>query len=460
MELIDNLILGIYLAVILCVGLWAGRGVTKLEHFSVAGRGFRSWIVFATLSASFIGGGFTMGNAEKVFLFGVVNIVALWGFSLKEILVARLIAPRMYRFGTAISVGDIMGQAHGKLSQVVTGVFGLLLCAGIMGAQVGAMGYVFNLFLGMDKMLGVFIGCGIAITYATVGGMRAVVFTDILQFLVLGVGIPLALWMGMDKAGGLDAVLSAAGPERLAPLGSMGLLALGSLFLSFLLGETLVPPYVQRLMIGKSVAHTARGTLWSGLFSIPFFAISGGIGLVAFALAPDLDPNLALPYVVQQALPVGLRGLVVAGIISVVMSSADSFLNGAAVCLTSDVVLPLRRDSLSERARLNLAKAATLVTGLLSIVFALAIESILDILLYAYNFWAPVILPPLVAAFFGVRAGSGLFLASAAVGLACTLVWNTLLGGPAGIDGLIVGVFGNALVFLAGWRLGWARREA
>ena len=172
MELIDNLILGIYLAVILCLGLWAGRGVTKLEHFSVAGRGFRSWIVFATLSASFIGGGFTMGNAEKVFLFGVVNIVALWGFSLKEILVARLIAPRMYRFGTAISVGDIMGQAHGKLSQVVTGVFGLLLCAGIMGAQVGAMGYVFNLFLGMDKMLGVFIGCGIAITYATVGGMR------------------------------------------------------------------------------------------------------------------------------------------------------------------------------------------------------------------------------------------------------------------------------------------------
>ena len=108
------------------------------------------------------------------------------------------------------------------------------------------------------------------------------------------------------------------------------------------------------------------------------------------------------------------------------------------------MVLPLRRDSLSERARLNLAKAATLVTGLLSIVFALAIESILDILLYAYNFWAPVILPPLVAAFFGVQAGSGLFLASAAVGLACTLVWNTLLGGPAGIDGLIVGVFGNA----------------
>lgn len=458
MDLLDNLILGLYLAAILTVGLWAGRGVTKLEHFSVAGRGFKSWVVFATLSASFIGGGFTMGNAEKVYILGVVNILALYGFSLKEILVAQFIAPRMERFKDAISVGGIMGQSYGKFSQVTTGVFGVLLCAGIMGAQVGAMGYVFNLFLGIDKLLGILIGCGIAIAYSTVGGMRAVVFTDIMQFVVLGIGIPLALFLGLDKAGGIDAVIQAAGPERLAPLGGMGLLAFGSLFLTFLLGETLVPPYVQRLMIGRSVMHTARGTLWSGLFSIPFFAISGGIGLVALTLAPDLDPNMALPYVIQQALPIGLRGLVVAGIISVVMSSADSFLNGAAVCLTSDVVLPLRKTPLSERAQLNLAKTANLITGLVAIVFAMTIKSVLGILMYAYNFWAPVILPPLALAFFGLRASSSVFLAAAVAGLAGTVAWNTLLGAPAGIDGLIVGVACNAVVFLAGWKATGAQR--
>ncbi len=459
MDLLDNLILGLYLAAILTVGLWAGRGVTKLEHFSVAGRSFKSWVVFATLSASFIGGGFTMGNAEKVFTIGVVNILALYGFSIKEILVAQFIAPRMERFSDTISVGGIMGQAYGKSSQVVTGVFGLLLCAGIMGAQVGAMGYVFNLFLGMDKLMGIMIGCGIAIAYSTVGGMRAVVFTDIMQFIVLGIGIPLALFMGLDKAGGIDAVLKAAGPERMAPLGGMGLLAFASLFLTFLLGETLVPPYVQRLMIGRTAMHTSRGTLWSGLFSFPFFAISGGIGLVALTLAPDLNPNMALPYVIQQALPVGLKGLVVAGIISVVMSSADSFLNGAAVCLTSDVILPLRGTPLSEKAQLNLAKMANLITGLLAIVFAVSIESILGILMYAYNFWAPVILPPLALAFFGFRAKAGVFITAAVAGIAGTLVWNTVLDAPAGVDGLIVGVACNAVVFLIGWNSTGAQRN-
>lgn len=457
MTLIDHMILGASLLAVLVVGLWAGRGVTKLEHFSVAGRQFGAWVIFATLSASFIGGGFTMGNAEKVFLVGVVNIFALWGFSLKEILVATVIAPRMKRFPEAISVGDIMGQAYGKAGRMVTGVFGVMLCAGIMGAQVGAMGYVFNLFLGVDYLVGILIGCSIAIAYSTVGGMRAVVFTDILQFIVLGVGIPLTLILGLDLAGGWRAVADAVPSNHLTLFGNMGPLAFISLFLTFLLGETLVPPYVQRLMIGRSAGHTARGTLWSGLFSVPFFAISGGIGLVALALAPNLDPNLAMPYLVQQALPIGLRGLVVAGIIAVVMSSADSFLNGAAVCLTSDVVLPAMRKSLSGRAQLTLAKAANLITGILAIIFAISIKSVLDILLYAYNFWAPVILPPLVAAFFGTKAGSGLFLASAAAGLGATVFWNAGLGGPGGVDGLIVGVGSNALVFFIGLRFSRAR---
>ncbi|MFA6619351.1 MAG: sodium:solute symporter family protein, partial [Candidatus Neomarinimicrobiota bacterium] len=77
----DNVIVVVYLLIVLIVGLVAGRKVKDLSQFSVAGRSFGSFVIFATLSASFIGGGFSMGNAEKVFLFGVVNIFALWGFS-------------------------------------------------------------------------------------------------------------------------------------------------------------------------------------------------------------------------------------------------------------------------------------------------------------------------------------------------------------------------------------------
>jgi SSS family solute:Na+ symporter len=221
-----------------------------------------------------------------------------------------------------------------------------------------------------------------------------------------------------------------------------------SLFLTFLLGETLVPPYVQRLFIAKDAGHTARGTMLSGLFSIPFFAITGAIGLVALALDPKLDPNQAMPFVVRTVLPVGMRGVVIAGVISIVMSSADSFLNGAATCCINDVVKPLRRVPLSERQELLLAKLINGLVGILAVIFAIKIPSILDILIYAYNFWAPIIVVPLAAVLLGLPVTRAGFIAGTLAGVGGVLIWNGLLKAPAGISGLVIGVFCNLVAFI------------
>lgn len=443
---IDNVIVLLYLAGVLGLGIWAGRGIKHIGHYSVASKNFSDFVIFATLSASFIGGGFTMGNSEKVFIWGIGNIVALWGFSLKEIIVAKFIAPKIDRFGDCISIGDIMATHYGKPGKLIAGVFGMLLCAGIVGAQVGATGYVFEVFLGIPKMWGILIGCGIVIVYATLGGMKAVIYTDIVQFFILVIGIPLTLFLGIHKVGGFEALKAAVPADHLQVFGNKGFWALLSLFLTFVLGETLVPPYVQRLLIGRDAGHTSRGTLWSGLFSIPFFAITGAIGLVALALKPDLNANLALPFVVKEVLPVGVKGFVVAGIVSVVMSSADSFLNGAAVAVSNDIIKPLKKVPLSERTELKLAQLITFLVGVLAIVFAIKIKSVLDILIYAYNFWAPIIVVPLACVLVG-RGGKNkwAFWLAAFVGFASNMVWN-YIGSPAGVDGLVVGVCANALV--------------
>ncbi|MFH1743664.1 MAG: sodium:solute symporter family protein [bacterium] len=451
----DNSIIVFYLLLVLFLGLWSGRRLHTLKEFSVSHGSYTSLAIFATLSASFIGGGFSIGNAEKVFLFGIVNIVALWGFSLKEILVARFIAPRMGNFPGAISPGDIMQSMYGKPGKVITGLFSVMLCAGIVGAQVGGMGFIFNVFLGLDPFWGILIGCGIVIAYSTVGGMRAVVLTDIVQFCILSVAIPLALFFGVAKVGGFAALRAAVPAGHFSiPGDQMSVLALVSLFLTFVLGETLVPPYVQRLLIGKDAGHTARGTLLSGLFSIPFFAVTGAMGLVALALDPNLDPNLSMPYVIRTVLPVGLRGIVIAGVISIVMSSADSFLNGAATGLINDVVKPLRKTPLSQRTELSLAKLTNCLVGILAIVFAIKIKSVLDILIYAYNFWAPIILVPLAAVLLGVRSTTAGFLWGAAAGIAGNLLWNGPLETPGGFDGLVVGAGCNLLVFSIVTQLG------
>ncbi len=445
---LDYAIIIIYLLVVLIVGLWSGKGMKTLQVFSVSHRSYGSMVIFATLSASFIGGGYSIGLATKVFSFGIVNIVALWGFSLKELLVAKFIAPRMDNFPNVISAGDIMEQGYGKAAKVITGFLSIILCAGIVGAQVKAMGLIFNVFLDIKQIWGILIGCGIVIAYSTIGGMRAVVLTDLIQFCVLAIGIPAALVFGIVKAGGFSAIKAAVPAGHFSVPGeTMTIAAFLSLFLTFLLGETLVPPYVQRLCIGKDAVHTARGTMLSGIFSIPFFAITGGIGLVALALEPKLDPDLAMPHVIRTALPVGLCGIVIAGVISIVMSSADSFLNGAATGCINDIVKPLRKNPLSERQELLLAKATNCFVGILAIIFAIKIRGVLNILIYSYNFWAPIILVPLAAVFLGVRVTKAGFLTGTIAGAAGVLIWNGLLKSPMGVSGLVIGVFCNLIAF-------------
>jgi solute:Na+ symporter, SSS family len=458
--LIDFTIIGCYLLAVLAVGVWAGRRIGSFEEYAVAGRSYSSFVVFATLSASFIGGGFTMGNAEKVFTFGIVNVVALWGFSLKEILVSKFIAPRVGAFPDAISPGDVMERDYGRAGKIITGIFAVLLCAGILGAQIGAMGYMFHLFLGLPVWAGVVIGMGTIIIYDTIGGMRAIVATDVLQFIILAIGIPLCLYMGINAVGGVDAIMNAVPSGHFRLFGSISPVQFFSLFLTFLLGETLVPPYVRRLFISRDTSRIARGTFWSGIFSVPFFAVSGGIGLVALTLDRNIDPNLSLPYVIESAVPAGLRGIVIAAVLSVVMSSADSFLNSASISFINDIINPFRRVPLGERTGLRWARAATLLTGSLAVIFALKIQSILGILIYAYNFWAPIILVPMVAVFLGLRAPKASFLAGAASGIAGVIIWNRLLGAPGGFDGLLVGVFTNMLAFVAVlllWPAGFGR---
>lgn len=445
-----NAIVLLYLLLVLGIGIWTGRNIKNLSDYAVAGRSFGAMVIFFTLAASFIGGGFSMGNAERVFVVGIANVVALWGFSFKELWVARYVAPKMGKYADAISVGDIMAHHYGTIAKVFSGLFGFIVCAGILGAQIGATGYIVNVFLGIDRVWGIVVGCGIVITYATLGGMRAVVWTDVVQFLVLAIGIPLALIYGVMEAGGISAIIEAVPADHFRlPSEPLALVALASLFLTFVLGETLVPPYLQRLLIGKDPDHIARGTLYSGLFSIPFFAITGMIGLVALTLNPDLNPNLAMPYVIQQSMPPILQGLVVAAVLAIIMSSADSFLNAASICFMNDVLKPLTPATESPAMNLRLARLVTLIVGVLAVVFALSIESVLDILIYSYNFWAPLILVPLVAAIMGYRATPMRFVYGAGAGVFGVLLWSYILDKPFGVDGLIIGVLANAITFFA-----------
>jgi SSS family solute:Na+ symporter len=435
-----------YFALILVVGIWVSKSVKNLDDFSTGSRGYGSLFIFATLSASFIGGGFTTGLAEKVFTMGLVYVVALWGFSAKEILIATIVAPRMTPFKDAISVGDIMGQLYGKKSKILTGIASGLVCAGIAGAQFAAFGYLLKVLTGIDASYGIILGTIIVIIYAAWGGMKSVVANDVIHFCVLIIALPLVLVWGINHAGGFSKVMSTVPVEHLSFSGTLPLITIIGLFLNFFFGETLVPPYVQRLLIGRNFKDTAKGTLWSGLLSIPFFLLVGFIGLTALTIKPDLDPHLALPYVINTVLPVGLKGLAIAGMMAVVMSSADSFLNAAAISISHDVLKPIAKERFTPNIELWWSRLMTVIIGAMGALFALSTQSALDILLVAYNFWTPFILVPLVAGILGVRASAQAFWWGCIAGIGATCFWLIQMGETT-FNGALVGICVNLLVF-------------
>jgi SSS family solute:Na+ symporter len=280
--------------------------------------------------------------------------------------------------------------------------------------------------------------------YSGSGGMRAVVANDTLHFCVLMVSLPLVFYFGTEAIGGIDKLYfySSANFSNNIPYSSIALV-----FLSFFFGETLVPPYVQRLLIGKTVQHTIKGNLASGMLSVPFFFMIGLIGIIAIAMNPKLNPNLALPYVVLEAMPIGLKGLAIAGMMAIILSSADSFLNAASVSITHDVLTPIL-PRLTEPQKLLISKYSTYFVAISGLLFTLSLESAIDILLEAYMFWTPVVLVPFVAGVMGINRPKKAFLYSASAGIAVVALIRFLsLKHSAYFEVSIWGILANLIVF-------------
>ncbi len=449
---LDFIVMFGYFLGTLFLGLWAGRGVKTIEEFSTGGRNYGTFFIFATLSAAFIGGGFTTGLAEKSFSFGIVYVVAMFGFSVKEILVAKILAPRMQDFQGLISIGDIMYKLYGHGARVFTGICAFFVCSAILGAQVAAFGHILHVLIDWEYSSGVLLGSMIVIAYSSFGGIKSVIAADVLHFSVLIVSLPLTFIFGVYHAGGIMSVLESVPAGHFQIFGELSPLMLLSLFLSFFFGETLVPPYVQRLLVGKTLASTIRGTYFSGLLSFPFFMMIGFIGLIAFTISPDLDPNLALPHVIKTVMPEGLKGLAIAGMMAVIMSSADSFLNAAGIAISHDVIKALYPE-ISGAQELKISRISTIFVGVTATIFALSVTSVIDILLYSYKFWTPSILVPLVAGIMGVKASSKVFWKSALSGILAVILWlmgcniSLIPAGLADFDSSIIGILVCGLVF-------------
>lgn len=446
----------------LILALRASGSIQNLRHYLVGSQNFSSFTILCTITASFVGGGVVLGTAEKTFQYGIGHAIALLGFALQIFLTGWLIAPRMTRFRKMLSVGQLIGHFYGKHAQVITGLLWLSFCIGIITAQMSAMGSLLTVMIGLDRSICILISSTVVIAYCFFGGIRAIIATDVLQFTLLVTAIVSLCCFGVYKVGGIEALSQNLPENFLSPTYHLSWLDISVIFCSFLLGDALIPPVFQRLIMGKNSQIASKAYIRAGLLIIPICIFSGVYGLIAKVLFPNAIPHEITVALFQQFLPTPLAVVVMIGFMSVIMSSADSYLNAAAGSLLNDLILPYSPINFSQKTLLKYAKYCTLIIGACAMYFAMSVQDILDILLKTYEFWGPIMVVPLLFIIFKKQLPCIGFYASIVTGGSVVVVWNLFnLQATTHVSALVPGIVLNALVtyllYLACWNYNTSR---
>ncbi|MCH2211160.1 MAG: sodium:solute symporter family protein [Fuerstiella sp.] len=464
-----------YLAVMLWIGVRSAKRVRSSTDYTLAGRDVPWIFVLATTAATMLGGGASVGMVSKVGQIGIAAAVFTCGWHLQLILTGLFVAPKL-RGLNIITVGDYFNLRFGPLARELAVVNSVVFLVGALAAQMAAIGLVTNTILGVPYDVALLIGATVTIFYSTIGGIRAVVSTDVIQFVILVVGFGTASAMLVSQQGGFAAMESAAKEGQFHLTGHLTKIELISMFVAFLLGEAFVPPYFVRCLIAKNQQHARWGVAGGGLFLLLFLPIATVVLGTAAQTNPEVQAAIenetqvilssasaagqslteedAMKQASQVTFPTLVRvmfhpvfgGIMIAAIIAAVMSSADSCLSCLATVMMEDVFRRHVSPGATDRQLLLVAQTSTLMLGIAGAVCAWFFSNVADILVFVYDFWAPtMVLPCLVALFWYRESRIYAVVASMISGAFAAAIWRFVLDSPGGVGPAMFG-FGVAVL--------------
>ena len=395
-------IVAAYMIVIFVKGVRKARKVGDTDDFLVAGRRVPWFFLFCTMGATIIGGGYSVGAIGKTYEWGVLMLLVSTGGYLHFIFSGLVVAPQ-FRRAELYTVAGYFGHRFGEGSRFLVLILSLLFSVFIVAAQMAAFGTVLAAILPQfaeDQsvlMWAILIGGAMVVIYSTAGGLLAVIHTDIYQFIVLLLGFVITLAFCVpDLLGSWGRVTDIVPADFFRLEGGKGWLFLITTFLAFLFGETFAPGYATRYCVGKNVRETRLGIAGVGFFLALFFpAVLFFIALYARIHFPDIDPQQALPKVVQQLNNPIIGGVIIGALLMAVMSSADSALNSSTAIFVKDLFEhQLGWKDHGDGKMLRLARICTAALGCAAILIAVIWPDIINLLLLTYHLWAPAIILP------------------------------------------------------------------
>jgi SSS family solute:Na+ symporter len=420
---LDFVIIGLYFVVILAIGVWVSKSTETGEELFLAGRALTWGVIGFSLFASNISSTTLIGLAGAAYSGGIPVSTYEWMSGVPLIILAFVFAP-LFLKSRITTIPEFLELRFDRRSRVYFSAVTILLsiivdtAGGLYAGAVVVRTFVPEIEIWQTVIaLGLFAGL-----YTAAGGLKAVVYTDVIQAFVLILGTVLLTYLLFAR---LDfswaAVVEAAPAEHLSlvrPLGDDQLpglgIPLGVFFLGFWYWVT-NQYIVQRVLGARSLQDAQWGSVFAGFLKIiPLFTMVIP-GVMAIRLFPELpNPDMVFPTLVTEVLPVGITGLVLAGLVAAIMSSVDSTLNSASTLIVHDFVQPRHPEFNPERVGFY-GRVTTIILMVVAILWAPQIANFGG--LWSYLQQAFSILVPPIAAIFLVGAvwkrgnGQGAFTA-------------------------------------------------
>ncbi len=449
---VDGVVVVLYLLFCLIVGFYKSKKITNIREYALSDGRTPMIVLVCTIFATHVGAGVTMGAIQKVYTMGAIFMFAQLFSPLRWVVNAIIFAKNIAKFKGCLGIGDIMDRLYGRYARIVSNFVNITVGTGIIAAQVMAMGILAEYFFHIDKLYGVLIGCGVLTFYSAFGGIRAVMLTDTLQFFIFYLGIPLGcIWaayeIGQATDGGVIAAFKAMPSQYHSIEWTTDNIILFASLVFFVTmtggGISGESPFIQRFLIAGDTKKLRDSLLGVFLLIIPFTLFICALGILIKIKAPDLDSNQAFSYFVDHYLPVGLKGLMIAGLLAVMMSTADSYLNTSSIIISNELVKPMF-PQISAKQEVMIARFATFWVAAMSAILALTADNILDLLWVISNFWDPLLVIPVVCGFLGFRTTSKSFIGATVVALIFTCI-GAYIDGKFATVSLMIGVIGSAI---------------
>jgi SSS family solute:Na+ symporter len=391
-------IIAVYFAFIVIKGLLHSRKITNQDDFLLAGRNIGWFFLLCTMSATVIGGGSSIGAIGKTYEWGLLMVFVSTGWYLQFIFSGLFIAPR-FRELKLYTVAGFFAHRYDNKNRFIALLLSLIFSIGILSAQMVAFGKIITSMISeIPYLWAVIIGGCIVILYSTAGGLMAVIHTDVYQFLILFAGFIITLILCIpDLISFKTEIISSLPSDFFKVEGGKGIFFALSTFFAFLVGETFAPGYATRFCVGKNIKETKKGIVGAGLFlTLTFPVILFIIAMYARFYFPDIDSEQALPKTILKLNSPLVGGLIIAALMSAVMSSADSILNSSTAIIVKDIAEVYFKNINQPYRKLRIARIFSILIGISGMGIALLIPNIIDLLLLTYTLWAPGILIPVI----------------------------------------------------------------